>query len=210
GPWSKPSGLSFHMASNGAVQFITANEPPNDFGNHVSEGELIPSYNNFLGDCSGEVYVRIWDAKDISKTVKGKKYATYGPYRPLLSPSAPLVVEIPYIKLDYICLPPTTPGVKVEGLIYGPTRTTFTVVPLYSKAGTIETAGNPKKFRFKFRLLSSKSWDREYLSDGPLTISGDNFFKPGMEYELAAEANNYFGTSGYDERKYYRFRIPAY
>ena len=210
GPWGKPSGLTFKIPAEGAAQFITANEPPDDFGDHISDGALIPNFNNFLGDTSGEVYLRIWNTQDISKSVKGKKYETYGPYSPLLSPSAPLVIEIPYVKLDNICLPPSAPGVRVEGLTVAPARITFTVVPIYSKDSSIEVASSPKKFRFKFRLLSSKSWDREYISDGPLTISGDTFFKPGMEYELAAQANNYFGPSQYDEKKFYRFRIPAY
>lgn len=206
------------------VQFITSGAPPNNVGTHLSKGQLmlngkigggnpVPTgtpgtFNYFLGEGSGEIYLRIWNARDISGSVRGKRYFTAGPFLLPNKPSAPAVFELTPASLKYVCAPPAAPDLRVEEFSLKPKLLSFTVVPFFIDEPRAEVASNPKKYWYKFRTKGSKDWQKNYLRDGPLTVVGDPFFKPGKEYEVVAAANNYFGTSGWNRRKIASFTIP--
>ena len=235
---SYPAGATFQILPENAiqaeigsvVQFITSNDPPNDEGNHLSKGRLLFSgvvgggvplstkaygtFNYFINNCTGEVYVRVWNSNDISGSVRGKRYATLGPFTAPYAPSAPAVFNLPFFYIINLCAAPDPIDVRVEKIFMksqgNKMKVALTVVPVLSKESVIEPASNPKKFRFKFKRKESESWESEYISDGPLTIVGDDFFKPGRWYEVIGAAENYFGASDWDDNRVLSFKIPKW
>jgi len=235
---SYPSGTTFQILPENAIQakkgsviqFIASNAPPNDRGDHLSDGKLIFSgvvgggiplsteaygtFNYFIDNCTGEVYVRVWNSNDISGSVRGKRYATLGPFNAPSAPSAPAVFNLPSFHIKNLCAAPDSISVKVEKIFMkshdNKMEVALTVVPVPSKESVIEPASNPKKFRFKFKRAESESWECEYMSDGPLTIVGDDFFRPGGLYEVVGTASNYFGTSRWEESRIISFKIPKW
>ena len=232
---SEPAGATFRISSDNAisadegsiVQFLTSSAPPNDKGNHVSEGRQlfkgkigggIPmptgsygTFNYFLSNCTGEVYVRVWDTDDISGSVRGKRYATLGPFYAPFSPSAPAVFDLPFFYLKNVCAAPSSIGVKVDKIYLKAGKTgkmgiAINLSPVLGRDNAVE----PIKFYYKLKNVDSPSWDREYSSSGPLSIIGDNYFIPGEWYEIIASASNYFGYGPWAEDKMLTFEIPKW
>ncbi len=213
------------------VQLLTSPAPPDDSDDHVSEGSLlltgkvgggipiptgaISSFSYFLGNYSGDVYLRAWDTFDLSGSVKGRSYATLGPFAIPTAPAAPAVFDLSSFYTRYLCVPPSAPDVRVDEVELqvinrrGDTKISFTIVPMINKDIPAEVAPNPKKFLFMVRKKYAKYWDRQYTSNGPLTISNDNYYEPGLSYEIIGAAANYFGISKWDTRKTINFTVPT-
>jgi hypothetical protein len=170
------------------------------------------TFNYYLGNVKGDIFVRIWDAKNISGKVDGRNYCTVGPFTMPLSPSAPPVFELPASYTSYVCAPPPPVGIQIDNLSVeaaaGKTKVSLTVSAVLNANSNIELARNPEKFWFRFRSLNSPVWERNYQSSGRLAIKNDSYFKPGFAYEAAAEANNFFGSSGLSDKSSVRFSIP--
>ncbi|HTY13022.1 MAG TPA: hypothetical protein VMD02_02410 [Candidatus Omnitrophota bacterium] len=213
------------------VQFLTSPAPPNDSDNHVSNGDLLltgkigggipiptlkpSSFAYFLGNYTGDVYVRVWDTNDISGSVKGRSYATLGPFNIPQAPVAPMIYDIPSFYTRCLCQAPGAPDIRVDEVELdvinrrGDTRVSFTIVPTPNIDVPVEVAPNPKRFIFMVRKKYSKNWERQYASNGRITVSNDNYYQPGLDYEIIGAAASYFGISQWDTRKIVTFSIPT-
>ncbi len=205
------------LPQGSVIQFITANTPPNDIGNHLSSGSLISSgtvgggdpvatgtngtFNYFLA-YNGSAFVRVWDTVNISGSVKGKHYRTVGSYSLPGPPTPPPTHNLDSFATTYLADKPPVPSANATGFVLSWDGTLYKPA-FYLKVveGTnplVETAPNPVKYNIHVRKVGETTWPKTYDgNNAQIWIEKDDYYVAGQNYQIEVQANNYFGASGY-------------
>ena len=227
------------LSQNSIIQFINANTPPNDIGpDHLSSGQVfatgtigggdpVPTgtngtFNYFTG-YDGSGYVRIWNLKDISKSVKGAYYVTSINLSLPAPPTPAPTYNIVGLKTIYKAVQPPMPKSTSGGYSLTYDGKTQKYLPAFSisvvdqsdplEPGILfETVGRNIRIRKK-----GDAWDpaRTFAADSQSIAEKDPvnpyYIADGKtKYEVQSRAWNYFGgTTEADYGPIYEFIIPA-